>query len=141
MIKNTIEDKQLNHELQELYLIAKDWLLDIHFINDEILFLLYVLHKYTEPAKLAEPAIVREDFYRALNEQKGNVPPLVAEITICLKTIEPLVNNPQMINITMLEEFSNTAQKVQELSATVKAIKKQLFVFVEQIRKKKETEY
>ncbi|MHB8207905.1 hypothetical protein [Mucilaginibacter sp.] len=133
-MKNTIEDKQLNYELQELYLIAKDWLLNIHFINDEILFLLYVLHKYAEPSKLAEPAIVHENFYRVLNEQKENVPPLVTEITTCLKTIEPLANNPQMINIAMLEDFSNTAQKVQELSAAVKAIKKQLFI--EQIIKK-----
>ena len=137
MMKNSVKDKRLNYELRELYLIAEDWISNVRFIDDEINFLLYVLHKYADPCKPGDLATIREDFYRILNEQKAISPGLMTEITTCLKTIEPLANDPTMINITMLEGFSNTAQKVLELSAAVNAIKKQLFVFVEQFTKKK----
>lgn len=138
-MNNSGEAKQPDYELRELYIITEDWISNVRFIDDELIFLLYVLNKYADLCKPDDLAVVRENFYQTLNHQKAIIPGIMAEITARLKTIDPLTSNPKMISTNMLEEFSNTAQKVLELSVTVNAINKQLFVFLEQITKKERT--
>ncbi len=80
------------------------------FIKDEINFLIYVLNKYpaanNDPEKIASKAY----FLQILNQQSIRLPDMITEVKAYLKLLEPYINNSgKQMDITMLEEFYNTA--------------------------------
>ncbi len=130
------ENDKLGDEIQELYIIVNHWISDVGFIQDEINFLLYVLNKYPGSNTSTGQELAKYNFDKTLIQLNADIPGLINEIRDYLKLLETTVKDPgKDINITLLEAFSSTYERVQTLLAAVKSVKKQLFACTEQIMK------
>ena len=135
-MKKLMDDTELEFELQELYIIVNHWTTDIYFIQDEINFLLYVLDKYQEHGDKDSFNSQKAHFEQLLNGQKATIPGVINDVNRYLKLLVPLIyDSKTAINLNLLEEFSITGEAILTLSSSVKATKKDLFVFIEQVMK------
>lgn len=95
-----IEDDELNTELQELYLVSKEWLSNMTFLENDLIILKKLFQTETSEDAAGDDL---EKIIKIESEHAG----LKHELTNYLHRLEPLIVDPeQMIDLTLLEEYS-----------------------------------
>ncbi len=132
-METKIEEQQLDDELQELYIISKHWISDITFLQSELSFLKNVLHKYLDDPIDDTQLTKAESFSVILGNHDATITALTISVSKYLKYLEPLINDPKKkMSINMLERFAALGDQISTLSDSVKHLKAELFVFIEQ---------
>jgi hypothetical protein len=135
-MKTIIQDVELEFELQELYILSKHWISDIHFIEDELRFLKHVVEKHLAPNLKNEQLFEVDDFNEAFVQTEGNIPALKTEVSNFLKFIAPLVKKPDtMIGLNLLEKFTTLDTEMKTLFESLKQVKKLLFSLTDDVMK------
>jgi len=133
-MKTTYEDKELEQELQELYILSKHWLHDISFIRDEIRFFKNILDKYWTPGLQNAELFKMTEFYQKIQLQEVNVSSLAESVQQYLKVLGPYVNDDTKgINVSLIEEFTGLQAEISTLFNSIRNTKKELFTCVEEI--------
>ncbi|MEQ7801936.1 hypothetical protein ABDJ41_19225 [Pedobacter sp. ASV1-7] len=116
----TIEDNALSTELQELYLIAKQWLADLKFINDESNILKNISKKPLEPEINTKLDILFNSLEQQVSELKQKVNHL-------LKKLEPLTYGPiKEIKMSLIEEQQLVKNQMEEILLNFQTTKNEL---------------
>lgn len=135
-MKTIVQDTELEFELQELYILSKHWISDIHFIEDELRFLKHVVETRLVPNLKNEQLFETADFNKAFAQIEGNIPALKTEISDFLKFVDPLINKPgTTIGLNLLEKFTTLDTEIKTLFESVKQVKKLLFSVTEDVMK------
>jgi hypothetical protein len=135
-MKTIIQDGELEFELQELYILSKHWISDIHFIEDELRFLKHVVEKHLAPNLKNEQLFEVDDFNKVFVQTEGNIPALKTEVSDFLNFIAPMVKQPdRMIGLNLLEKFTALDAEMKTLFESLKQVKKLLFSFTEGVMK------
>jgi hypothetical protein len=135
-MKTIIQDGELEFELQELYILSKHWISDIHFIEDELRFLKHVVEKHLAPNLENEQLFEVDDFNEVFVQTEGNIPALKTEVSDFLKFIAPLIKKPDtMIGLNLLEKFTALDTEMKTLFESLKQVKKLLFSLTEDVIK------
>jgi hypothetical protein len=131
-MKTTIQDQELEDELQELYLLSDHWISDIHFIEDEARFFKNVVEKYLVPTLKNEQLYAVKYFNKDLVQLEEDMRNLKTKILGFLRFIEPmLTESKKEIGLDLLERFTFLETQMKALFESVKRVKKSLFSFTE----------
>jgi len=118
----TINDQQLDVELQELYLTGKQWLSDLDFLENEQSFLkdLLLCDSGEFPALPAlRPGLLRRLIVSAIVHQR-----LRADITNFMNKLAPLVvHTDTCIHLQLIGEFTLLQSDVDAALSALKGIK------------------
>jgi len=118
-----IENIELDTELQELYLIGKQWLSDLEFLQEELAF----LGKLAEITALPE---LHEDYEQIFLLEKTHLV-LKADAVEFLKKIEHLIGSPdKAISIELLEEHVLLKLQLEDLKEKFRSGRKLLFEMI-----------
>jgi len=117
----TIEDNELEAELQELYLVDKQWLSDLEFLDTEFQFL----------RKLATANSVSIVSNKALNNVLGvekMYKRLKRDMLAYLHVLEPLIiAKTKTIDLPIIENYSQLKQRLDEMFQQCQKLKKDIF--------------
>lgn len=130
MAMKTLQDTQLEQELQELHLVSSNWISDIRFIQDEIKIFKQLIHKTLSRANDDQLIRVRE-----LNSTRANLEEKISKIQIeiqdHLRKIEPLIrDSDRPIEISLIEEHTQLGNNVADQFRSFSTTKQELFSFV-----------
>jgi hypothetical protein len=135
-MKPITEDLQLEEELQELYILSKHWISDIHFEEVEIKFLKSILNKYLVSETKSEQLNEIDHFNETLALQGASIAELKEKIAELLKFIGSIiVGSDTQIRIDLVEKFAMLETAMKALFISIKQLKKSLFSFTEKIMK------
>jgi hypothetical protein len=135
-MKTIIQDGELEFELQELYILSKHWISDIHFIEDELRFLKHVVEKHLAPSLKTEQLFEADDFNAVFAQTERNIPAVKTGVSDFLNFISPLVKEPDtVIGLNLLEKFTALDTEMKTLFESLKQVKKLLFSFTEEVIK------
>jgi hypothetical protein len=125
-------DSELETELQEMYILARHWLQDISFMEEELQFFKNVLNKY-EPQEISgEPTSKSTLFNQKINELEQHLVSLKTKIPAFLTLLEPHITDlKKAINLGFLNDYNTLEAELRVLFAAVKLTKKDLFSFAE----------
>ncbi|MCX2452319.1 hypothetical protein OQX61_13680 [Pedobacter sp. PLR] len=116
----TIEDNALSAELQELYLITKQWSSDLQFISDESDILKKLSKKPLEPEVKKKHALL----FSSLEQQLVK---LKLKVIHLQKRLEPLTYGPiKEIKLSLIEEQQLLKSEMEEILLTFHATKNEL---------------
>jgi hypothetical protein len=108
----TIEDNALSTELQELYLITKQWSADLQFIHDESNIIKNLSHKVSQ-AEVIKKYLVK------LNGQEQQLSKLRLKVTHLKKRLEPLTYGPiKNIKLSLIEEHQLLKREMENILLT-----------------------
>jgi len=113
----TIEDNALRTELQELYLITKQWSADLQFISDES----DIIKNLSQ--KPLEPEVNKKHFmlFSTLEQQRSK---LKLKVVNLLKRLEPLTYGPiQEIKLSLIEEHQDLKHEMEDILLNFHATK------------------
>ncbi|MHA4895553.1 hypothetical protein ACXZ1K_12435 [Pedobacter sp. PWIIR3] len=114
----TIEDHQLEVEINELYLIGRDWLSNLEFMDGEYEF----LKKHYNESQKCE---IYPDFPETLCQLGQSLAELRPQVTDFLEKLEPLTNGPvRKIGLSLMEDHVYLKRRQEELLATYHAAKR-----------------
>lgn len=120
-MKTAIEDIELNTELQELYLVNKQWLSDLQFLDTELEFL----------RKLAANnpvAVIRTEELNNLLDVKNSFNVLKKDIMTWLTELEPLiVAKHKDFNFLLIEKYAQLKERLAEIFKLCVITKKRIF--------------
>jgi hypothetical protein len=120
----TIEDNALRTELQELYLITKQWSADLQFISDESNVLKNLSQKPLEPKVNRDHAAL----FSTLEQQCSK---LKLQVVHLLKKLAPLTYGPiQEIKLSLIEEHQLLKREMEEILLTFHATKNELLAHI-----------
>lgn len=121
-IITTIENNELETELQELFLIAKEWISELAFIQCE----LEVLNKLFKKASFI---ISKGDFDKLSSLDKIHTG-LKKRIKSYIQTLESLILNPkQRIDSSLVETQVQLAYELEQILQRLQNFKKNIFKF------------
>lgn len=116
-----IEDKELDAELQELYLVNKQWLSDLQFLDTELEFL----------RKLAANnpvAVVRTEELNNLLDIKNSYLRLKKDILAYLRELEPLIVGEQKyFSLLLIEKYAQLKDGLAEIFKLCVYTKRRIF--------------
>lgn len=116
-----IEDNELNAELQELYLVNKQWLSDLEFLDTELEFL-------TKLAANNAIAIVRTEELNSLQDIGNTYVVLKRDILNYLHQLEPLiVAKTKDLDITLIENYTQLKNRLSDIFEICRATRKEVF--------------
>ncbi|PYF70592.1 hypothetical protein [Pedobacter nutrimenti] len=120
----TIEDNELDAELQELYLTGKQWSAELEFLSTELIFLGKLIQKTSAP--LNKNIFVEKllNLTRQCQELKDNMQNLVHAIGVIT------VASEKKIELTLLENHIELKSKIQALTHSIQIEKKAVFALV-----------
>lgn len=126
-------DTQLEYELQELYILARHWLQDIYFAEDELSFFSNVITKYQNT--ISESFLIKRGvFYKKIADQKSNISELKTAIPIFLALLEPYIKDLKTkMDLNLIEEYNGLNSNIQALLHSVQITKMELFTYTETI--------
>lgn len=111
-MNTTIEEDALNTELQELYLIAKQWSADLQFIHDESDIIKNLSHKPLQ-------AEVIKKYLAKFQEQEQQISKLKLKVTHLQKRLEPLTYGPiNNIKLSLIEEHQLLKREMDNILLT-----------------------
>ncbi|HCN83465.1 MAG TPA: hypothetical protein DIT07_07550 [Sphingobacteriaceae bacterium] len=124
----TIENEQLDAELQEYYLSGKHWISDLEFLKEELNFLKKLFER-TFP-----PLIKKDDFERIadiliraaqIDKAQGELKNAIQDH---LHKLEHLINrSDQIFEISLIETHTQLEQKIKKVLQDLKSAKKIIF--------------
>ncbi|EHQ29998.1 hypothetical protein [Mucilaginibacter paludis] len=116
-----IEDRELNTELQELYLISKQWITDLDFLEGEIDFLKKLTAKLlvkTTRARELEKLLDIETAYTGLKKDMLNY----------LHHLEPLIMQTQQgFNLYLIENYASLKLRLDDALVNCHLVKNSIF--------------
>ena len=117
------EDQELEFELQELYLTGKQWLSDIAFLEEELVFLTELMDK--SPFSLHGTGQGKqEEIMVALSLQNAAHKELKWEVNIYMNKLEPLIIEPNIkIGMLLIEDYIRLKEKVANSLLDLKSLK------------------
>ncbi len=116
-----IEDNELNAELQELYLVNKQWLSDLEFLDTELEFL-------TKLAASNPVAVVRTEELNNLLDIKNSYRGLKKDILSYLHELEPLiVEKHKDFNLLLIEKHAQLKDRLAEIFKSCVSAKRRIF--------------
>jgi len=119
----SIEDNELDAELQELYLTAKQWLADLDFFATELIFL-----KKLSQTKIQPPDDV--NFSERLEKLTLNYRDLKDDIQKLIQTLGIItIASEKKIELRLLENHIQLKLKIETLLRTVQSERKAIFAF------------
>ena len=113
----TIEDNELRTELQELYLVSKQWMSDLEFIDNEINFFKKII------AQAEASPLVSEDVktLRRLRDTHSN---LKKRITNYIHQLEPLITeSSQAFRLYLIENHAELYTGINSMLVEIKMLK------------------
>lgn len=117
----SIEDNELNTELQELYLIGKQWLTDLDAFEPEMTFL-------TKLQRAAAPSPEKEDFKRRLNKLSAGYEHLKEDVRKFINVLGILVvASEKNITFSFLADHISLKLKIEKLLQAVREERKAIF--------------
>ena len=118
----TIDDPQLDLELQELYLTGKQWLADLDFLENEQAFLKDLLLK--DAGEFPALPALRPGLLRRLIAASGVHQRLRVDITNFMNKLAPLVvHTDTCIHLQLIGEFTLLQSDVDAALSALKGIK------------------
>jgi len=131
-IEQEDQGSSLDDELQELYLLSKHWTSDISFAADEVRFLKHMLEKYPVRSLSPEQIVAAKNIKQGLAQLDEEIQVLQTSVISLLKFIDPFIIDPnKIIGVDLIENFFSLEKEIKTLFATVKELKKSLFVLME----------
>jgi len=131
-------DTELEYEVQELYILAKHWLQDISFAEDELHFFKNLLTKFGLNSADAGLGSEWELFNEKIAVQEHNIVGLKLAIPKFLDFLAPYVNDQKKpMDLHLLEQYNGLDDEIKELLASVKTTKGELFACAEDIMDKR----
>lgn len=116
-----IEDGELNTELQELYLEAKQWIADLDFLDSELAF----LNKLT--ANLTAQAAQKDGIEKLAGVEKAYLG-LKEEMLAFLRKLEPLISQKkEKFNIDLIETYTHLKWRLDEVLHSCQTVKNSVF--------------
>jgi len=117
----SIEDNELNAELQELYLADKHWISDLDFLETEIGFLV----RLSMTAPVSE---VKDELDKRINSLTSTYKDLKTEVLNFLGRLAPVtIAKEKKINISLIEDHSRFKLRLEALLLTFQSEKKAIF--------------
>jgi hypothetical protein len=133
-ITNLPPDTELETELQELYILAKHWLQDISFMEEELQFFKNILQKYQHTGVLNASLSKHVEFSQKIEKQEMQLNALKTKIPVFIAFLEPFIGNLKAgIDINFLTRHNALETELQELFTAVRATKKDLFTYTESV--------
>jgi hypothetical protein len=115
------EENELDTELQELYLVSKQWIADLEFLDSELDFL----------KKLAghqQPDAVRAEEFAQLKGLSETYAVLKCNITDYLRRLEPLITHAAAnFGLDLVEEYAQLQRRLEEVLRTCQEIRSAVF--------------
>jgi hypothetical protein len=116
-----IEDSQLDAELQELYLINKQWLSDLEFLDTEFEFL-------RKLAATASVAVIRNEELNSLFMIKNSYSFLKPDLLAYLHKLEPLIKaESKQLDLTLIESYTQLKTRLADMFDQCRKLKKEIF--------------
>ena len=138
----TILEKQLSSELQEIYLESKEWLSDILFLEDEMRFFQQIFQKllnYPVRQNYAEQVEFLNSSLNSLQERRNHLKTIINNRQALLESM--LKDEVKIISIAFIEEDTAIIREIKELLTTDKEVKKELFTLIEKLQAKVEIQH
>ncbi|SEP44559.1 hypothetical protein ACFGVS_00250 [Mucilaginibacter sp. AW1-7] len=127
-------DTGLEDEIQELYILAGQWMKDVCFMEDEIRFFNNILCKYNNAELTPDMMIKKEEFEQEVSKQAKKIDSLKSDIPAFLVFLKPFVGNEkEAMNLHFIEKYSELASGLTEAMNALKATKNKLFTYAERI--------
>ncbi len=122
-MRMAIEDKELDAELQELYLTGKQWLADMDFLGTELDFL-KKLSKRSTNRTISNPLAAKLVFIEKSSAE------LKRDVLAYLHELEPLITSRQKnIKLNLIEINSCLRQRLVQVLTDFHSARKALFDF------------
>lgn len=120
-MKTTIEDIQLDTELQELYIISKHWISDLEFFIREIGFLKRLLiDSFSQDGS--------DDMMRTIRKIEDRSIRVEKDITSYLCLLQPLINKTnQTYQLSIIETHVSLESEMEALLRSFKSAKQIIF--------------
>ncbi|MBB3054480.1 hypothetical protein [Mucilaginibacter gotjawali] len=116
-----IEDGELNTELQELYLEAKQWIADLDFLDSELAF----LNKLT--ANMAAKAEKKGEIEKLTGIEKTYLS-LKEEMNAYLRQLEPLITQKKEdFDLGLIETYTHLKWRLDEVLHSCQTVKNSVF--------------
>lgn len=132
-MKPLFPDTELEFELQELYILSKHWMQDIFFVEGELRFFKNILSKYLTLSSESTAKSKIDTFEQKIRQQEINIADLKENIKLYLTYLEPYINDDtRSMDIALIEKFTNLQTEINNLFASVKNTKSELFACTEQ---------
>ena len=133
-ITNLPPDTELETELQELYILAKHWLEDLSFMEEELQFFKNILQKYQHIGVLNTPLSKQAEFTKKIEKQEQHLNTLKTKIPVFLTFLEPFIGDLKTkMEVDFLTRYNALEAEIQELFTAVRATKKDLFTYTESV--------
>ena len=121
IMTTAIEDSELNTELQELYLEAKQWITDLDFLDSELAFLKKLtgnLHARADQKEEVEKLAGLEKTYYDLKNEMHNY----------LHQLEPLIaQKKENFNMALIETYTHLKWRLDEVLHRCQTVKNSVF--------------
>jgi hypothetical protein len=128
----TQPNTELEYELQELYILARHWLQDIAFAQDELRFFSNMLKKYQENTTIRDLLIKRGAFSKKIADQNRHIATLKNAIPEFLNLLEPHIRDPKIkMELNVIEQYNAMNTNIQALLHALKITKLELFAYTE----------
>jgi hypothetical protein len=112
-----IEDNQLNTELQELYLVSKQWISDLSFLEEEF----KLLKKRFKETLNAADNLGELDKITAIESKHKD---FEFRVQNYLRRLEPLITEKQLpLNIDLVETYAQIESELNQFSDEIQAVK------------------
>ncbi len=116
-----IEDSELDAELQELYLVNKQWLSDLEFLDTELEFL-------RKLAATASVAVIRNEELNSLYILEDSYSFLKTDLTAYLHQLEPLIKGEcKELDLKLIESYTQLKTRLAEMFEQCSKLKKEIF--------------
>ncbi|OCX53877.1 hypothetical protein BEL04_06215 [Mucilaginibacter sp. PPCGB 2223] len=127
-------DTELEYEVQELYILAKYWLNDISFAEDELRFFKDLLVKFHINAPEAGLGSQWQQFNEKIAEQEQNIANLKLAIPKFIAYLTPYVGDQKKtMDLSLLQRYNGLDDEIKQLLTSVKITKSELFACAESI--------
>ena len=116
-----IEDSELDAELQELYLVNKQWLSDLEFLDTEFEFL-------RKLAATASAAVIRNEELNSLVGIENNYSFLKSDLLAYLHKLEPLIKaETKQLDLNLIEVYMQLKTRLSDMFEQCRKLKKEIF--------------
>lgn len=117
----TIEEGELNTELQELYLVNKQWIADLEFLDNELVFLKKLAGGHTD-------TVVQKQESENLGRIEKSYLDLKADMLDYLHKLQPLITGAvKDFNLDLIEDYTALKQRLSGVLLNCQAVKATVF--------------